>query len=118
MKIVEDPSLGTRLIHLSLVIPVVFRTTLKEVEQGLQKKVATQFVRILKEYSGVYVPDCELEVFKISDVIHLSKGDIQLVKDHIFDQLQSGPRVNSYSIVCREWQMRPCGKSSVNSLLV
>ena len=90
MKVAEDPNPDPSVLHLSSVIPVVFRTTLKEVEQGLQNKVANRFVQILKEYSGAYVSNYELAFFKISDVKHLSKGDIQLVKDHIFEQLKSG----------------------------
>lgn len=91
MKVIDDPDPDDDLRHLSSIIPTVFRATLEEVEQGIQKKVAKQFVRILKESSGSYVSAYELAFFKVLDVKHLSKGDIQLVKDHISDQLKSGP---------------------------
>lgn len=90
MKAIEDPEPDPNLLHLSSVIPIVFRTILKEVEQGLQKKSAKRFVQILKESSGAYVSTYELAFFKLSDVKHLGKGDTQLVKDHISDQLKSG----------------------------
>ena len=91
MKVIEDPEPDDDYFHISSIIPTAFRVTFEEVEQGIQKKVAKKFVRILKESSGSYVLIYELAFFKISDVKYLGRGDIQLVKDHISDQLKAGP---------------------------
>ncbi len=93
MKVVEDPEPDDYLPHIFSIIPTVFRATLEEVEQGIQKKVAKHFVQILKERPGSYVSTYELAFFRILDVKHLNRGDIQLVKDHISDQLKSGPHL-------------------------
>lgn len=80
-----DPSL----IHLSDVLPVIFRMTLTSVSEDIRKKVANRFVKILKESPGYYVSHYELAFFKFTEVEYLTMEDAQLVKDHFADQLNS-----------------------------
>lgn len=68
-----------------------FRLIYEGISDEVKKKVAKDFIRVLKEESQTVVYSYERKFFRCSDLSYYSQEDAQLVKQHLFSRLAKEP---------------------------